>query len=159
MIYLIDQARGRFEAPELEKVARAFWRKHKGAAADQGPLTAFKVEDKSSGTGLVQQLARGAEGIPIRPIKRSIDKYSRGLDAHPSIAAGLVSIPGDAPWTKDLLAELAAFPAGAHDDQVDPLLDAINDMLLGSSFSLDGLDGLMRVMGGGSHHAWRQRFG
>jgi predicted phage terminase large subunit-like protein len=156
-IYLIDQARGKYEAPELEKVARAFWRKHKAAPPEQGSLVAFMVEDKTSGTGLIQQLARGPEGIPIRPIKRSIDKYSRGLDAHPSIAAGLVSIPGDAPWTKELLGELAAFPAGAHDDQVDPLLDAIAILLLRPSYNLDNLEGVARAMGGGSHHSWQRR--
>lgn len=138
LLYLIDQARGKFEAPELEKVARAFWKKHKETPGEGlGSLTALKVEDKTSGTGLVQQLARGTDGIPIRPIKRSTDKYSRALDALPSIAAGLVSIPADAPFTKDLLSELAAFPAGIHDDQIDPLLDAVSDLLLGSSYTLE----------------------
>lgn len=136
--YLIDQARGKFEAPELEKVARAFWKKHKQVnGAGAGYLTAFNVEDKVSGTGLIQQLARGSESIPIRPIKRSVDKYSRALDALPSIAAGLVSIPADAPFTRDLLSELAAFPAGMNDDQVDPLLDAVPDLLLGSGYTLE----------------------
>lgn len=160
VLYLIDQARGRFEAPELEQVARAFWKKHKSMPGTElGYLTAFKVEDKVSGTGLIQQLGRGSDSIPIRPIKRTTDKYSRGMDAGPSIAAGLVSIPADAPWTKELLAELAAFPAGVHDDQVDPLLDAVSDLLLGSGYSLEGLDNgnLERVMGGGPHSAWRQR--
>ena len=136
--YLIDQARGKFEAPELEKVARAFWRKHKTvSSADAGYLTAMNVEDKASGTGLVQQLSRGTDSIAIRPVKRTTDKYSRALDALPSIAAGLVSVPADAPFTKDLLSEVAAFPAGVHDDQVDPLLDAIADLLFGSSYNWD----------------------
>ena len=66
----------------------------------------------------------------------------------PSIAAGLVSLPTDAPWSKELLAEIAAFPGGKHDDQVDPLLDAVANLLLTSSYNLDGLGGLMRVLGG-----------
>jgi predicted phage terminase large subunit-like protein len=131
VLYLIDQARGRFEAPELEATARTFWAKHKAAQAERmGSLTAFKVEDKVSGTGLIQQLARGSNRIPIRPIKRTTDKYSRALDALPSIAAGMVSVPSDAPWTKDFLAEVAAFPDGPHDDQVDPMLDAVKALLL-----------------------------
>lgn len=140
VLYLIDQARGKYEAPELEKVARAFWRKHKAADSDQGYLTQMGIEDKVSGTGLVQQLGRGADGIPVKPIKRSTDKYSRALDAVPSIAAGLVSIPADAPFTKDLLSELASFPAGIHDDQVDPFLDAVTELLLGSGYNWDAWD-------------------
>jgi predicted phage terminase large subunit-like protein len=158
VIYLIDQARGKYEAPELEKVARTFWKKHSGTTAeDAGYLIACKIEDKASGTGLVQQLARGADSIPIRPIKRTTDKYSRALDAIPSIAAGLVSIPADAPFTKDLLSEIAAFPAGTHDDQVDPLLDAVADLLLGSRYAWENVPGLVRIMGGGDGALMRER--
>jgi predicted phage terminase large subunit-like protein len=139
-IYLLDQARGKFEAPELEKTARVFWKKHKNMSSEaSGLLTSFGIEDKTSGTGLVQQLARGAEGLPIKAIKRTTDKYSRALDAIPSIASGLVSIPADAPFTKDLLSEIAAFPAGAHDDQVDPMLDAVTELLLGSGYSWENV--------------------
>ena len=40
--------------------------------------------------------------------------------------SGNVVLPQDAPWLSDFLAEVAAFPAGAHDDQLDPMFDAIN---------------------------------
>ncbi|MBV9528332.1 phage terminase large subunit [Sphingomonas sp.] len=156
-IYLIDQARGKFEAPELEKLARSFWKKHRNCRdEDAGYLTAFGIEDKVSGTGLVQQLQRGPDSIPIRPIKRLTDKYSRAMDTLPSVAAGLVSIPADAPFTTDLLAELAEFPAGTHDDQVDPLLDAVAELLLGSGYDWGNMDSLCRIMGGGEHDAFRQ---
>lgn len=159
VIYLIDQARGKFEAPELEKVARAFWARHKKATVENaGFLTAFRVEDKVSGTGLIQQLARGADSIPIRPIKRTTDKYARALDALPQIAAGNVSIPADAPFTKELLSELAAFPAGTHDDQVDPLLDAVAELLLSSGYCWENLGNLQRIMGEmDPHDALRER--
>lgn len=158
-IYLIDQARGKFEAPELEKTARAFWRKHKAAASDQaGHLISFGIEDKVSGTGLVQQLRRGEGSLPIKAIKRTTDKYSRALDALPSIAAGLVSIPADAPFTKELLAEIATFPAGTHDDQVDPLLDAVTELLLGSGYDWGSVERLQRIMLGGDEAALRAHF-
>ena len=85
---------------------------------------------------------------------------ARALDALPSVAAGLVSLPKDAPWSKDLMAELAAFPGGKNDDQVDPLLDAVALLLLKGSYGWDDASqaGLARIMGGGSNHAaWRQR--
>ncbi len=123
----LDQVRGKWEAPELLVQARAFWMKH---MSDQRPmcqkaaLRGMYVEDKVSGTGLIQTLRR--EGIPVVPVQRSKDKISRGYDAAPFIESGNVALPEDAPWLSDFLAEVASFPAGAHDDQLDPLFDAIN---------------------------------
>ena len=121
---LLDQIRGKWEAPELLVQARAFWAKHKPGAAT---LRAFKVEDKVSGTGLIQTLKR--EGIPMLAIQRDRDKVTRAYDAAPMIESGNVLLPRDAPWLSDLLAEATVFPNGQHDDQLDPLFDAVADML------------------------------
>lgn len=118
---LIDQIRGKWEAPELLVQARAFWLKHIGASP--APLRSMQVEDKVSGTGLIQTLRR--EGIPIIPVQRNNDKISRAHDAAPFIESGNVLLPIDAPWLSDLLSEASAFPGGAHDDQLDPMFDAI----------------------------------
>lgn len=125
---LLDQIRGKWEAPELLVQARAFWAKHKPGPA---PLRAFKVEDKVSGTGLIQTLKR--EGIPMLAIQRDRDKVTRAYDAAPMIESGNVLLPRDAPWLSDLLAEATTFPNGAHDDQLDPLFDAVADMLQSSA--------------------------
>lgn len=113
---LIDQIRGKWEAPELITHARAFWGKHAGCRA-------MYVEDKVSGTGLIQTLRR--EGMPVLAVQRNKDKLSRGHDAAPFIESGNVLLPRDAPWLSDFLAESESFPAGAHDDQLDPLFDAV----------------------------------
>jgi phage terminase large subunit-like protein len=42
-------------------------------------------------------------------------------------------------WIEPFLAEVCMFPAGAHDDQVDAFADAINELALGSTYSLDNL--------------------
>lgn len=123
---LIDQVRGKWEAPELLVQARAFWHKHKADSAGGAALRAMMVEDKVSGTGLIQTLRR--EGVAILPVQRDKDKLSRGYDAAPFIESGNVLLPIDAPWLSDYLAEAAAFPGGAHDDQLDPTFDAINTM-------------------------------
>ena len=123
---LLDQIRGKWEAPELLVHARAFWAKHKAGAA---PLRAFKVEDKVSGTGLIQTLKR--EGIPMVAIQRDRDKVTRAYDAAPMIESGNVLLPRNAAFLSDLLAEATVFPNGAHDDQLDPLFDAISDMTQG----------------------------
>lgn len=118
---LIDQIRGKWEAPELLVQARAFWLKHQ--PLETSPLRSMLVEDKVSGTGLIQTLRR--EGIPILPVQRNKDKISRAHDAAPFIESGNVLLPIDAPWLSDFLAETSAFPGGAHDDQLDPMFDAI----------------------------------
>lgn len=123
-IYLVDQVRGKWEAPELEKTALAFWQKHR----DKN-VRGLRVEDKVSGTGLIQSLKR--KGVPVSGIKREKDKYTRGLDAAPWVATGMVHLPEDAPYSVSLRAELQMFDGlgTGHDDQVDPLMDAITEML------------------------------
>ena len=123
---LLDQIRGKWEAPDLLVQARAFWGKHSQDGrlqAAQAPLRGMYVEDKVSGTGLIQTLRR--EGIPVLPIQRDRDKVSRGYDCAPFVEAGNALLPQDAAWLSDFLAEADTFPTGAHDDQLDPAFDAI----------------------------------
>lgn len=123
---LIDLIRGKWEAPDLLVQARAFWHKHN---SDQRPqckdarLRGIYVEDKVSGTGLIQTLRR--EGMPVLAVQRNKDKISRAYDAAPFIESGNVYLPEYADFLSDLLAEIETFPAGAHDDQLDPLFDAV----------------------------------
>jgi len=121
---LIDLRRGKWEAPDLLTEARSFWL----ACRERfGPkLRAMKVEDKVSGTGLIQTLRR--EGIPVLPIKRNRDKVSRAYDAAPFIESGNVLLPMWSHWLADFVGEAEAFPSGANDDQLDPMFDAIHDV-------------------------------
>lgn len=126
-IYLVDQVRGKWGAPELESMAITFWEKHKRLGRN---VRGFKVEDKASGTGLIQALRK--KGMPMIGIPREKDKYTRGLDAAPWIATGMVHLPAnDDAITVALRAELQMFDGlgTGWDDQVDPLMDAIADML------------------------------
>ena len=125
-IYLIDMIRGKWEAPQLLAQARAFWDKCRGQAG--GTLRKMKVEDKASGTGLIQQLKQG--GVPVEGIQRNRDKITRGYDAAPMVEAGNVLLPMRHECLSDLLHELSLFPVASHDDTVDPMMDAIQDMLV-----------------------------
>jgi predicted phage terminase large subunit-like protein len=120
---MLDQIRGKWEAPELLTQARSFWLKHQIGHA---PMRAMKVEDKVSGTGLIQTLRR--EGVAVIPIQRDKDKVSRAYDAAAFIESGNVLLPEWADWLDGLLIETATFPSGAHDDQLDPLFDAVKDV-------------------------------
>lgn len=124
-IYLVDMIRGKWEAPQLLTQASAFWDKHR--ATYGGALRNMKIEDKSSGTGLIQQLKQ--KGVAVHGIPRDRDKVSRSYDAVPQIEAGNVYLPESHPHLSDLLGEAGLFPNGAHDDTLDPMMDAVQDML------------------------------
>jgi predicted phage terminase large subunit-like protein len=131
-LYLLDMIRGKWEAPELQSRAIAFWNKCKDFDVEIfGQLRQMIVEDKSSGTGLVQTV-KLLNNIPIKGLERNKDKYTRVLDALPYIEAGRICLPEDAAFTNDFIAECEAFTSNdSHmfDDQIDPMLDAIIDMI------------------------------
>lgn len=128
-IYLMDMIRGKWEAPELRRNAIDFWNKHNNN--DNGRLREMCVEDKASGTGLIQDIKRDAK-IPIKAIQRSIDKLTRVQDVVSYIESGYVMIPSNSVFNSAFIAECEAFTADNahdHDDQIDPMCDAISDML------------------------------
>lgn len=134
--YLIDMIRGKWESPELKRRAKAFWAKGKARDTEvYGHLREMPVEDKVSGTDLIQTLKlpppEGAS-IPIKEIQRTTDKLTRLMDALPYIELGLAGVPEDAPFTNDFVAEHEAFSADMshkHDDQVDTTIDMTMDLL------------------------------
>lgn len=132
-IYLLDLIRGKWEAPELQRRAVAFWNKCKARDLEAyGQVRKLKPEDKSSGTGLIQTIKLPPYNIPVEGIERSKDKLTRVMDVLPYIEARQVCVPEDAPFTNDFIAENEAFTADdSHefDDQIDPMIDAINEML------------------------------
>lgn len=124
--YLIDLIRGKWEAPELLIQVKAFWEKHSNCIA-------LKIEDKSSGTGLIQNLERETV-IPVVGIPRSTDKVERANGVLAYTESGRVHLPKNKPFMSDFLTEVAAFPNGTHDDQVDPMLDALDDCFNGAKW-------------------------
>jgi len=131
-IYLIDMIRGKWEAPELKRRAVAFWNKHAAYKTfNFGQLRQMKIEDKASGTGLIQDL-KLTERLPIVGIQRTKDKYTRLSDVIGYIEAGYVMLPIDGAFTNDFIDECESFTkddSHIHDDQVDPMIDAIKDLL------------------------------
>lgn len=132
--YLLGQVRGKFEAPELLTTARVMWAScSKLSPHTHGTLRYMGIEDKVSGTGLIQQLGR--ERIPVQAIERGgdKDKYTRAMDVVSYFANGLVRAPQDEPWIGDWMHELLQFTGKGdlHDDQVDPTIDAVKALLAG----------------------------
>lgn len=125
-LYLWDMWRDKWDAPTLQKKAELFWQKHKGDPNNYFSVKcrAFYVEDKSSGTGLIQTL-RKKGGIPIIPIQRSIDKLTRCEDTAPWVENGSVFLPDDFNNAAIMAEEAEGFPNETHDDTLDTLMDAV----------------------------------
>lgn len=131
-VYLLDMIRGKWEAPELKRRAIEFWNKHKAMPIELGALRQMMVEDKASGTGLIQEIKNGNAGIPIKGIERTKDKLTRVMDVLSYIEVGMVCLPEGAPFVSDFVNECENFTSDdthVHDDQIDPMCDAINDMI------------------------------
>ena len=134
-VYVLNVWRKKVMAPGLLQLAKDVW------ASTNGRAQALYIEDKASGTGLIQQLQDGTQFIPVLPIERTKDKFTRVMEVQPRIQAGGVMLPESAPWVVDFISECEAFTANdthKHDDQVDPLIDAVN-IFMGSSFNLAAL--------------------
>jgi predicted phage terminase large subunit-like protein len=135
-LYLLKLLRGKWEAPELLRNFRSFCEQEdfKEGVNNMG-VRSRKVEDKSSGTGLIQSINREKGYDYIEGIPRDRDKVSRAKSGAPSIKDGKVVLPYGAEWVPDYIAEFSAFSATMDhkfDDQIDPTLDAIEDNLVSS---------------------------
>jgi predicted phage terminase large subunit-like protein len=115
-IILLDAFRDRMEFPELKKTALEHY---KNWTPDS-----FLVEKKASGSPLIYELR--AMGIPVQEYtpSRGNDKISRLNSVTDLFASGKVWMP-QTRWAEDVADEVAAFPAGEHDDYVDSLTLAL----------------------------------
>jgi predicted phage terminase large subunit-like protein len=121
--YLLDQVRGRFDFPETVKQFRRL--------SAKWPQAVLKiVEDKANGPAVIASLANEIAGIV--PEQPDGSKEARASAVAAVIEAGNVWLPSPdlAPWIGDLIEEAAAFPNGAHDDQVDALTQALKRLLI-----------------------------
>lgn len=132
-IYLLDQVRGKWDAPDLNTKFIKFCKKHSYGESNSMGIRDRKIEDKSSGTGLIQWMRKLKGKGYIKDIQRDKDKLTRARAGTIPIAEGNVVIPKDAYWVDDYRREFrlfSAFDTHANDDQVDPTMDAIRDMLI-----------------------------
>lgn len=128
-LYLLDMVRGKWESPELRKVAISFWDKWKGGWNGRAP-NVFYIEDKSSGTGLIQDMQRDT-GIPVMGVQRVKDKLTRVEDVLPYIQCGRVFLFSNESWGFNpiILGECEEFRRDdkhKYDDIIDNIVDAIN---------------------------------
>ena len=122
-MYLLDQVRGRWDFPEQVRQFEQL--------SAKWPQALLKlVENKANGPALVASLSKTVVGIVPEEPRGS--KLVRATATTPLVEARNVWLPAPelAPWVGDFIEEAAAFPNGAHDDQVDAATQAINRMVL-----------------------------
>ena len=116
-IILIDAIKGRYEFPELKRLAYdqyMYWK----------PETVL-VEAKAAGLPLIFELRK--MGIPVADFtpNRGNDKHARVNSVAPLFESGRIYAPKNQEFAQEVIEECAAFPYGDHDDLVDSTTQAI----------------------------------
>jgi len=118
-LILLSVKRGRWDFPELKRVARDEYRYW-------NPDNVL-IEAKATGTPLQQELRK--MGIPVTMYspggrRSGQDKISRANAVAPILESGMIWYPEQQDWAEEMVEECAAFPNGSHDDQVDAAIMA-----------------------------------
>jgi predicted phage terminase large subunit-like protein len=140
--------RRRMEYPDLKRAVREQYERFNP--------TVVLIEDKASGTQLVQELI--AEGLhAVTRYRPQSDKVMRMHAQTAMIENGFVQVPEKAPWLAPYLHELTAFPNGKHDDQVDSTAQVLDWFKRGSGPSSDaGIHQLYKEVAERPHTARRE---
>ena len=114
--YLLNVLRKKLAFPDLKRAVRE--------QSDLFNPTVILIEDKASGTQLIQDLLDAGLSRVTR-YKPDGDKIMRLHAQTATIENGFVHLPETAHWLADYLHELILFPAGRYDDQVDSTAQAL----------------------------------
>lgn len=121
--YLLDMVRDRMDFTATCDAIRAMHARWPQAHA-------VLIEDKANGPAVITSLSTSIPGII--PVEPDGGKYARAVAIQPFTAAGNVVLPapGILPGIRYLTDEARDFPNGAHDDTVDALTQALNQLYL-----------------------------
>lgn len=156
-LYIIDMERGKWDPEELLQKAEELWERWQPSdSLQRAPLRYQAIEDKQAGQGLITTLTK-RRAIPLKAVQRGDgeNKLVRCLNCIPQLKTGKVLIPdthdadrnpifhtyysdgftiaGTTQWVVAFVAEAVSFTADDshdHDDMLDTVMDAIDDMLI-----------------------------
>jgi predicted phage terminase large subunit-like protein len=115
--YLLNVFRARLNYPELKRAVRR--------QSEVYRPTIISVEDKASGTQLIQELGSELYQIKAYEPPTGTDKQMRLFKQTAAFEDRRVFLPQSAPWLCEYVRELTSFPGSKHDDQVDSTTQAL----------------------------------
>lgn len=120
--YLVDQIRGRFDfVTTIEKFV-LFAQKHSYCHRKL-------IEDKANGTAIINMLKKRITGIVAVTPKESKEARASAVTTYWEAHNVFIPDKNKCRWVElEFLPELLSFPGGKHDDQVDCMTQALNDM-------------------------------
>jgi predicted phage terminase large subunit-like protein len=134
--YVLDCVRGRWEFPALLSQI--------GKVSGRWTPRVVLIEDTGSGKSALQALRDGTKLQVVGVKTGGRSKVSRAEAVSPSFEAGRVLFPSQVvAWRDPLIEELADFPGGKYDDQVDAFVYAL-ERLRAAPTSAGGVAGVIR---------------
>jgi len=115
--FLLDVYRRKVEFPELKRAVKDLAALHRA--------NIVLIEDKASGTSLIQELRADNFSLVQAAPNLEGDKVMRLRAQTAKIEGGFVLFPKEAHWLDTYLLELVSFPNSKNDDQVDSTVFAL----------------------------------
>ena len=115
--FLLDVYRHKLDFPGLKRAVKELARRHRA--------TVVLIEDKASGTSLIQELRGENFSLVQAAPDLQGDKTTRLRSQTAKIEEGFALFPKEAHWLDSYLLELVSFPNAKNDDQVDSTVFAL----------------------------------
>ncbi|MGN6144712.1 MAG: phage terminase large subunit [Mesorhizobium sp.] len=133
IFYVEDVRRDRWSPGDVEKNL-------KNTATQDGTSIRIRIPEDPGAAGKADaatkiKLLAGYDVTAVRPTG---EKSVRAKPASAQAEAGNVKLVRG-PWNDAFLDEVCSFPNAQHDDQVDAFADALNELALGSTYTLDNV--------------------
>jgi predicted phage terminase large subunit-like protein len=122
--YLLEVFRKRLEFPDLKRAVLDCFRKYS--------VEKVLIEDKGSGTALIQELRYDPWCMEAYTPGQGTDKQMRLAAQSVKFEGGRVYLPNKASWLDEYVREITGFPGSKYDDQVDSTSQALE--FLGARF-------------------------
>ena len=133
IFYIEHVTRGRWSPGEVEKTL-------KNTASQDGIAVTIRMpqDPGAAGKADAETKIKLLAGYRTRVLPVSGEKSIRAQPAAAQAEAGNVKLLRGA-WNEAFLDEVCTFPSGQFDDQVDAFADALNELALGSSYTLENV--------------------
>lgn len=120
-VFILDVVRGQWGVDERDKIIR------RTAELDGRITTTLPQDPGSAGKAQLLYLFKLLSGFNVKSVVPTGSKSIRAEPIAAQINVGNVKVL-KAPWNRDFIEELRSFPLGRHDDQIDALSDAFNQI-------------------------------